>query len=54
MDEFAKLFTFTDHKGGLQVLKAFSTVAPVADTFKINPLDESEPAKPSFIHTYSS
>ena len=54
MDEFAKLFTYTDHKGKIQVLKAFSTAAPVADTFKIDPRDESEPAKPSFIHTYSS
>lgn len=54
LEEFAKLFTYTDHKGTLRVLKAFSVVTPVADTFKINPLDETEEEKPSFIKTYSS
>lgn len=54
LDEFTKLFTYIDHKGTVCALKAFSTIAPVADTFKINPLDDTEPEKPSFIHTYSS
>jgi hypothetical protein len=48
------LFTYTDHKGVLRALKAFSTITPIGDTFKINPLDETEPAKPSLIYTYSS
>lgn len=54
LEEFTKLFTYTDHNGVLRVLKAFSTVEPIADTFKINPLDDTEEAKPSFIRTYSS
>lgn len=54
LEEFNKLFTYTDHKGVLRALKAFSTIAPIWDTFKINPLDETEPEKPSLIYTYSS
>lgn len=54
LDEFNKLFTFTDHKGTLRALKAFSYIGPISDTFKIDPLDETEEEKPSYIYTYSS
>lgn len=54
MEEFNKLFSYTDSKGTLRALKAFSYTGPIAETFKIDPNDDTEEEKPSLIHVYSS
>ena len=53
-DAFNKLFSYTDRKGRIRALKAFSYTGPVAETFKFDPSDEEEAEKPSYIHEYSS
>ena len=54
MEKFNNLFKYTDSKGASKVLSVFDYLAPISETFKINPQDESESPKPSIITIYSS
>ena len=53
-DAFNTLFSYTDRKGRIRALKAFSYMGPVGETFKFDPSDKEEAEKPSYIHEYSS